>query len=106
MYLRHIYKDQQVWQDLGVHGMCCQFVKCILLNLLSGEPEVKSRSVSSQPSGYYYQDLWRALGGTTIRQFNTTSAISQCLRDKKVYLYGDSTIRQWFEHLSATLPGS
>lgn len=57
-------------------------------------------------SGYYYQGLWRALGGTKVRQFNTTAAVSQCLKGKVVHLYGDSTIRQWFEHFRATLPGS
>uniref|UniRef100_A0A668AH52 NXPE C-terminal domain-containing protein n=1 Tax=Myripristis murdjan TaxID=586833 RepID=A0A668AH52_9TELE len=42
--------------------------------------------------------------GATIRQFNNASAISQCLTDKVVHMYGDSTIRQWFEHLSRVLP--
>uniref|UniRef100_A0A3Q0RJJ4 NXPE C-terminal domain-containing protein n=1 Tax=Amphilophus citrinellus TaxID=61819 RepID=A0A3Q0RJJ4_AMPCI len=40
------------------------------------------------------------LGGTTVCQFNTSSAISQCLKGKTVLLYGDSTIRQWFEDLN------
>lgn len=75
-------------------------------NFPSGGPEMKSRNVNSGLSGYYYQGLWRALGGTTVRQFNTSSVISQCLKGKVVRLYGDSTVRQWFEHLSATLPGS
>ncbi|XP_038594838.1 NXPE family member 3-like [Micropterus salmoides] len=69
-----------------------------------GKPEVKSSSVKSGPSGYYYQGAWRALGGIMVNQFNTSSAISQCLKGKKVHLYGDSTIRQWFEHLNAALP--
>ncbi|XP_067438040.1 NXPE family member 3-like [Thunnus thynnus] len=76
-----------------------------VLPKMKGQPEVKSSSVKSGPSGYYYQDVWRALDGTTVRQFNTSSAISQCLKGKVVHLYGDSTIRQWFEHLNAALPG-
>uniref|UniRef100_A0A668AY82 NXPE C-terminal domain-containing protein n=1 Tax=Myripristis murdjan TaxID=586833 RepID=A0A668AY82_9TELE len=28
----------------------------------------------------------------------------QCLTDKVVHLYGDSTIRQWFEYLNSVLP--
>ncbi|XP_067438181.1 NXPE family member 3-like isoform X2 [Thunnus thynnus] len=75
-----------------------------VLPKMKGQPEVKSSSVKSGPSGYYYQDMWRALDGTTVRQFNTSSAISQCLKGKVVHLYGDSTIRQWFEHLNAALP--
>ncbi|XP_042259992.1 NXPE family member 3-like [Thunnus maccoyii] len=75
-----------------------------VLSKMKGQPEVKSSSVKSGPSGYYYQDVWRALGGTTVRQFNTSSVISQCLKGKVVHLFGDSTIRQWFEHLTAALP--
>ncbi|CAI5637291.1 NXPE family member 3 [Oreochromis niloticus] len=71
---------------------------------MKGQLEEKSGSEESGPSGYYYQDVWRGLGGTKIRQFNTSSAITQCLKGKVVHMYGDSTIRQWFEHLTATLP--
>uniref|UniRef100_A0A3B4UVE2 Neurexophilin and PC-esterase domain family member 3 n=1 Tax=Seriola dumerili TaxID=41447 RepID=A0A3B4UVE2_SERDU len=66
----------------------------------------KNSSVKYGHSGYYYQGEWRALGGPTVRQFNTSSAISQCLKGKAVHLYGDSTIRQWFEHLNEALPGT
>ncbi|XP_075932198.1 NXPE family member 3-like [Anarhichas minor] len=68
------------------------------------QPQEKSSTVTSGPSGYYYQGVWRALGGTTVREFNA-SAISQCLKGKVVHMYGDSTIRQWFEFFDATLPG-
>nr|XP_046235550.1 NXPE family member 3-like [Scatophagus argus]XP_046235551.1 NXPE family member 3-like [Scatophagus argus]XP_046235552.1 NXPE family member 3-like [Scatophagus argus] len=68
-----------------------------------GEPEMKSRSVNSGLSGYYYENAWRALSGPAVRQFSTSSAVSQCLKGKVVHLYGDSTIRQWFEHLRETL---
>ncbi|XP_049891945.1 NXPE family member 3-like isoform X1 [Epinephelus moara] len=69
-----------------------------------GQLEVKSSSVTSGPSGYYYQGAWRALDGTTVQQFNTSSAITECLKGKKVHLYGDSTVRQWFEFLNKNLP--
>ena len=72
----------------------------------SDQPEVNSNSVNPGPSGYYYQGAWRALGSTTVRQFNTSSAITQCLKGKMVHLYGDSTIRQWFEYLNEALPGN
>ncbi|XP_068163677.1 NXPE family member 3-like isoform X2 [Antennarius striatus] len=75
-----------------------------VLPKLEDQQEVESRIVTLRLSGYYYQDVWRALGDTAVRQFNSISAISQCLRGKVVHLYGDSTIRQWFEHLTATLP--
>ncbi|XP_028425934.1 NXPE family member 3-like [Perca flavescens] len=69
-----------------------------------GQPEVESSTVKVAPSGYYYQGVWQALGGTTVRQFNA-SAISQCLKGKVVHMHGDSTVRQFFEFLDATLPG-
>ncbi|XP_030576005.1 NXPE family member 3-like [Archocentrus centrarchus] len=69
-----------------------------------GESEVSSSSVESGPSGYYYKGVWRALDGTTVHQFNTSSAMIQCLKGKVVHMYGDSTMRQWFEYLNASLP--
>ncbi|XP_074481588.1 NXPE family member 3-like [Sebastes fasciatus] len=74
-----------------------------VLQKKEAQPKVKSTSVTSGPSGYYYQDVWRALGGTTVRQFNTAAMI-QCLKGKVLHLHGDSTIRQWFESLNAALP--
>ncbi|XP_059182058.1 NXPE family member 3-like [Centropristis striata] len=68
------------------------------------QSKVQSSVVSSGPSGYYYQGVWRALGGTKVHQFNSASVISQCLKGKVVHMYGDSTIRQWFEYLNAQLP--
>ncbi|KAL4008218.1 hypothetical protein ACER0C_002070 [Sarotherodon galilaeus] len=65
--------------------------------------EESSNSVGPGPSGYYYQGVWRALDDTTVHQFNTPSAITQCLKGKVVHLYGDSTIRQWFEYFIATV---
>ncbi|KAM6961567.1 NXPE family member 3-like [Tautogolabrus adspersus] len=69
-----------------------------------GQPGVDGVRGKSGLSGYYYQGVWRSLGGTKVYQFNNSSAISQCLKGKVVHLYGDSTIRQWFEYLDATLP--
>ncbi|XP_042369931.1 NXPE family member 3-like [Plectropomus leopardus] len=70
----------------------------------SGQPELKTSIVESGPSGYYYQGLWKALDGTTVHNFENT-AITQCLRGKVVHMYGDSTVRQYFEFLNAVLPG-
>ncbi|XP_062299947.1 NXPE family member 3-like [Scomber scombrus] len=74
------------------------------VNVLPKMKEVKNSSVKSEPSGYYYKDAWRAIGDTTVSRFSTSSAISQCLKGKVVHLYGDSTVRQWFECLTAALP--
>ncbi|CAJ1054209.1 NXPE family member 3-like [Xyrichtys novacula] len=69
-----------------------------------GQTRVTKDTGRYNPSGYYYQGVWRALGGSRVQQFNTSSAISQCLKGKMVHLYGDSTIRQWFEFLDVSLP--
>ncbi|XP_055500939.1 NXPE family member 3-like [Leucoraja erinacea] len=56
------------------------------------------------PSGYYYKDLWNPIT-CNIRRFETSKKITDCLRGKKIYLFGDSTIRQWFEYLTMFVPG-
>uniref|UniRef100_A0A096M8J4 Neurexophilin and PC-esterase domain family member 3 n=1 Tax=Poecilia formosa TaxID=48698 RepID=A0A096M8J4_POEFO len=61
-------------------------------------------AMRANPAGYYYQDAWRALDGTSVHQFNNATAISQCLKGKVLHLYGDSTVRQWFEFLIAKVP--
>ncbi|XP_038850735.1 NXPE family member 3-like isoform X2 [Salvelinus namaycush] len=64
---------------------------------------MKTESTGITPSGYYFQGSWRALGGGVMRQFNVSSA-TQCLKGKVVYMYGDSTVRQWFEYLNTLVP--
>lgn len=40
-----------------------------------------------------------------MRQFNESSAVTYCLKNKVINMYGDSTVRQWFEYLIALAPG-
>ncbi|XP_030283365.1 NXPE family member 3-like isoform X2 [Sparus aurata] len=68
------------------------------------ESSVKPEAIQLAPSGYYYKDSWRPLNGVTMRQFSKSSAITQCLENKVINMYGDSTVRQWFEHLLAFVP--
>lgn len=56
-------------------------------------------------AGYYYHDAWRPLNGAVMREFPDSAAITQCLRGKILYMFGDSTVRQWFEYLTAFVPG-
>ncbi|KAK2850226.1 hypothetical protein Q7C36_009009 [Tachysurus vachellii] len=67
----------------------------------NNQTEVKS---TYNAAGYYFQDNWRSLSGAATQQFNNSSAITNCLRGKIVYMHGDSTIRQWFEYLAAFVP--
>lgn len=62
-----------------------------------------SKEVRPQPSGYYYKNQWLSLQGQDIRHFDNASAITSCLSGKRVHLFGDSTIRQYYEYLTTTL---
>uniref|UniRef100_A0A8C5HTT1 NXPE family member 3-like n=1 Tax=Gouania willdenowi TaxID=441366 RepID=A0A8C5HTT1_GOUWI len=64
----------------------------------SGSSSVTVNSMF-RPSGFYYKGVWESLGTKQIYQFDTASII-QCLRRKMVHLYGDSTVRQWFDYLT------
>ncbi|XP_024140920.1 NXPE family member 3 [Oryzias melastigma] len=69
------------------------------------EDQIKgTNNMRKNPSGYYYHGVWRPLDGTKLQQFNSSKAASQCLRGKVLHLFGDSTIRQWFEYLISFLP--
>ncbi|XP_059896183.1 LOW QUALITY PROTEIN: NXPE family member 3-like [Gadus macrocephalus] len=80
------------------------------INVLPGKKdEIKNRSIIPEPvkytpSGYYYRGSWRSFAGTTARKFNDSSSITQCLTGKVIHMYGDSTVRQWFEYLNAFVP--
>ncbi|KAM9801904.1 NXPE family member 3-like [Syngnathus typhle] len=76
----------------------------IVLPSRKGDSTQKLDHAKVATSGYYYQDIWRSLGGVTKRQFDGAS-ITQCLSNKLVYMYGDSTMRQWYEYLVTVIPG-
>uniref|UniRef100_S4RM07 NXPE C-terminal domain-containing protein n=1 Tax=Petromyzon marinus TaxID=7757 RepID=S4RM07_PETMA len=54
-------------------------------------------------SGFYLNDEWVSLSCRT-RLFPSPQDLAKCLRGKRLYMYGDSTIRQWFLHLTAHVP--
>ncbi|XP_007571340.1 NXPE family member 3-like isoform X2 [Poecilia formosa] len=73
------------------------------IDVLPNPKDGKGMTVKAHPSGYYYKGAWQALDGTRVHQFNS-STISQCLKGKAVHIYGDSTVRQWYEYLTNSLP--
>ncbi|KAL2081367.1 hypothetical protein ACEWY4_023220 [Coilia grayii] len=75
-----------------------------ILPAIKGLSLMHRDQVKFMPPGYYYQGSWRPLSGMPIQQFNDSSAITQCLSGKLFYMYGDSTVRQWFEYLNAFVP--
>ncbi|XP_067345820.1 NXPE family member 3-like isoform X2 [Channa argus] len=86
--------------SIGASG----FANVTVLPNIKGQPKINISSAKSGSSGFYYEGEWQTLGGIRVQHFNTSSAISQCLKGKNIHLYGDSTIRQWFEYLTAELP--
>ncbi|XP_039861292.1 NXPE family member 3 isoform X2 [Simochromis diagramma] len=81
------------------------------INVLPQKDKVEEENSTAKPehiqletSGYYYMDSWRPLDGFTMRQFNKSSAAVQCLKNKVINMYGDSTVRQWFEYLIGFVP--
>ncbi|KAJ8004194.1 hypothetical protein DPEC_G00156250 [Dallia pectoralis] len=56
------------------------------------------------PSGYYFKWSWRMLSGVVIQEYNDPASINQCLKGKVVNIYGDSTVRQYYEFLTGFLP--
>uniref|UniRef100_A0A8C5G1N0 NXPE family member 3-like n=1 Tax=Gouania willdenowi TaxID=441366 RepID=A0A8C5G1N0_GOUWI len=71
----------------------------------TGPVMLRSNNVKTAASGFYYKGVWKSLGITEVQQFDT-AAIIQCLKGKVVHMYGDSTIRQFFDYLNKALPNT
>ncbi|XP_059390194.1 NXPE family member 3-like isoform X2 [Carassius carassius] len=54
------------------------------------------------PAGFYLNDVWTSFVCST-RHF-TTQTTTECLKDKNIYMMGDSTMRQWFEFFVKEVP--
>ncbi|XP_069502530.1 NXPE family member 3-like [Ambystoma mexicanum] len=75
------------------------------------EPEMVLLNTSScslglavpQPTGFYYNDVWTSLT-CSHKMFASSATASACLKGKIVYMFGDSTLRQWWEYLLELIP--
>ncbi|XP_043082383.1 NXPE family member 3-like [Puntigrus tetrazona] len=54
------------------------------------------------PAGFYFKDVWKSFVCNT-QQLNSAQ-MRNCLKNKIIYLFGDSTTRQWFEYLERSVP--
>ncbi|KAM4036901.1 NXPE family member 3-like isoform 1-T1 [Anomaloglossus baeobatrachus] len=72
-------------------------------DLISKLPTCRPGVNSSQPSGFYYEDYWTSLVCKG-HHFPQPSAALDCLRGKDIQMFGDSTLRQWFEYLEKFIP--
>ncbi|KAJ1084764.1 hypothetical protein NDU88_004910 [Pleurodeles waltl] len=59
--------------------------------------------VATQPSGFYYNDMWMTLA-CSHKRFPTSAEASTCLKGKIIHMFGDSTLRQWWEYLLRFIP--
>ncbi|KAK7118067.1 hypothetical protein R3I94_021797 [Phoxinus phoxinus] len=79
-----------------------------IINVLPNTPGIgtmercRSGIITPVPVGFYLEDVWKSFVCNT-QQFNS-SQMGNCLKNKIVYLVGDSTTRQWFEYLERTVP--
>nr|DBA29790.1 TPA: hypothetical protein GDO54_005850 [Pyxicephalus adspersus] len=55
------------------------------------------------PAGFYYQDVWKSLVCSN-EPFDDHTKAAKCLAGKMVYMFGDSTLRQWWEYLVNFIP--
>ncbi|KAM9486006.1 NXPE family member 3-like [Clarias gariepinus] len=73
------------------------------VTVLPAEEQTKVKNYQTA-SGYYYNDSWMPLNAMDMQQFRDSAAITNCLKGKIVYMLGDSTVRQWFQYLTAFVP--
>ncbi|XP_066445615.1 NXPE family member 3-like [Eleutherodactylus coqui] len=71
--------------------------------LASKLPSCRPGQESPQPSGFYYKDTWTSLVCQG-RHFPQPSDARDCLKGKDIHMFGDSTLRQWFEYLISFIP--
>ncbi|XP_059380292.1 NXPE family member 3-like [Carassius carassius] len=63
----------------------------------------RSGLMTPVPAGFYLKDVWKSFVCNT-QQFDSAQ-MWKCLKNKIVYMMGDSTTRQWFEFLEKKVPG-
>ena len=77
------------------HAVCLDLPSCNM-----GLPP----KLPNHAAGFYYKDMWISKV-CSARHFHLTDTL-KCLRNRSLYFYGDSTIRQWFEYLVTHLGNS
>ncbi|XP_068129513.1 NXPE family member 3-like [Hyperolius riggenbachi] len=73
------------------------------VDLTSNRPICQPGQHPPKPSGFYYKDTWTSLVCSE-RHFPTPADILACLKGKVIHMFGDSTLRQWFEYLVTFIP--
>ncbi|XP_075924547.1 NXPE family member 3-like [Petromyzon marinus] len=66
-------------------------------------PGLPPTATAVVPSGFYVEGEWHSLV-CAARRFRQAGAVARCLRGRRVFMYGDSTLRQWWQLLTDTAP--
>ncbi|XP_066285634.1 NXPE family member 3-like isoform X2 [Branchiostoma lanceolatum] len=67
-----------------------------------GLPQCRPCLPEPPSEGHWYNGTWYSLRCRAQRGFDREAAI-RCLRNKTIYLQGDSTLRQWYSDLAKTI---
>ncbi|OCT75105.1 hypothetical protein XELAEV_18034095mg [Xenopus laevis] len=80
--------------------------KSVKEKLISSKVEsfnVFSPTTNVDPSGFYFQDIWYSRVCKN-RAFPHPANVTECLRGKIIYIFGDSTTKQWWDFLLSFVP--
>ncbi|XP_065136889.1 NXPE family member 3-like [Paramisgurnus dabryanus] len=107
-YINHVTAKEAMFlnpSNKGINGLKNTRIKIFPLNGTSKidvTQKCRPGLHTPIPAGYYLNDVWTSLVCST-RHF-TTQTTTQCLKDKHIFMMGDSTLRQWFELLVKVVP--
>ncbi|XP_056594480.1 NXPE family member 3-like isoform X1 [Triplophysa dalaica] len=89
--------------DVGIAGD--SHITSVLPNTagIAKTPRCRSGLITPVPAGFYFQDVWKSFVCNT-RSFSPPQ-MAACLKNKILYMLGDSTTRQWFEFFESSVPG-
>ncbi|XP_041425137.1 NXPE family member 2 [Xenopus laevis] len=77
-----------------------EFVDVVDCNKVSSaKPNCQTGMNSPFPSGYFYNGVWNPVY-CNMSNYNNAESLTKCLQGKKLFLIGDSTLRQFIMHFT------
>ncbi|KAM4702953.1 NXPE family member 4-like [Rhinophrynus dorsalis] len=89
------------WGNIGVEiPQNFEFVDVVNCNrTYVAKPKCETGMSSPFPSGYFYKGIWNPIY-CNMTDYNTGDDFNKCLQRKKLFLIGDSTLRQFIMHFT------
>lgn len=84
------------------HPLSCFCSHCLPGSKMAPSQKCTVGMSSAFPIGFVWKDQWHPVFCRT-SSMGTADEINTCLGKKRVYFMGDSTVRQWLEHLENTV---